>query len=113
MFENIFNTIMDVKGKIKDNIESRMDMTLFFHRKNIKLVYAGSQVIKIKTNFALDKNAQLLVYQSKLHLRVNVFLMDMPRIYHSWLIWRITNCMEGRAMMQPWSAAKRSSIHPH
>jgi hypothetical protein len=33
MFENIFNTIMYVKGKTKDNIKARMDIALFCHRK--------------------------------------------------------------------------------
>jgi hypothetical protein len=28
MFENIFNMIMDVKGKTKDNIKARMDIAL-------------------------------------------------------------------------------------
>jgi hypothetical protein len=41
MFENIFNTIMDVKGKTKDNIKARMNIALFCHHKNMELVYAG------------------------------------------------------------------------
>jgi hypothetical protein len=36
MFENIFNTVMDVKGKIKDNIKARIDIALICHRKNIE-----------------------------------------------------------------------------
>ena len=28
-FENIFNTVMDVKGKTKDNIKSRLDIALY------------------------------------------------------------------------------------
>jgi hypothetical protein len=40
-----------------------MDITLFCHHKNMELVYVGSRVIKLKASFALDKNAQLLVYQ--------------------------------------------------
>jgi hypothetical protein len=63
MFENIFNTIMDMKGKTKDNIKAVMDIMLFYHRKNMELVYAGSQVAKPIASFALNKNAQLLVYQ--------------------------------------------------
>jgi hypothetical protein len=38
VFENIFNTVMDVKGKTKDNIESRLDVALFCNRKNMELV---------------------------------------------------------------------------
>jgi len=55
MFENIFNMVMDIKGKIKDNIKARMDITLFGER--MKLVYVGSRVAMHKTIFALDKNA--------------------------------------------------------
>ena len=38
MFENIFNTVMDMKGKTKDNIKARLDITLFYNRKNMELV---------------------------------------------------------------------------
>jgi len=63
VIENIFNTVIDVKGKTKDNIKARIDITLFFHRKNMELVINGSRVAKPKASFALEKNAQLLVYQ--------------------------------------------------
>jgi len=43
VFENIFNTIMDVKGKTKDNIKARLDTTLFCNRKNMELVFDGLQ----------------------------------------------------------------------
>jgi hypothetical protein len=35
---NIFNTVMDVKGKTKDNIKARLDLALFCNRKNMELV---------------------------------------------------------------------------
>jgi hypothetical protein len=57
MFENIFNTMMDVKGKTKNNIKDKMDIPLFYHHNNMKLVYNGSRVAKLKANFALDNNA--------------------------------------------------------
>jgi hypothetical protein len=63
VFENIFNTIMDVKGKKKDNIRAIMDITLFYHRKTMELVYARSRVTKLKASFALEKNTQVIVYQ--------------------------------------------------
>jgi hypothetical protein len=62
MFENIFNIIMDVKGKTKDNIKARMDITLFYNHKNMELVFDGSRVAKPRVRF-IEKNAQLLVYQ--------------------------------------------------
>jgi len=57
VFENIFNTVMDVKGKTKDNMKIRMNITLFCHRKNMELVFYGSRVAKPKASFALEKNA--------------------------------------------------------
>jgi hypothetical protein len=62
-FKNIFNTIMDVKGKTKDNMKARMDIALFCNRKSMELVFYGSRVAKPRASFALEKNARLLVYQ--------------------------------------------------
>jgi hypothetical protein len=85
MFENIFNIVMDVKGKTKDNIKARLDLALFCNRKNMELVYDGSWVAKPRASFVLEKNAQLLVY---------VFPMDMLRTYQGWLIRRNADYME-------------------
>ena len=63
VFENIFNTVMDVKGKTKDNIKARLDVALFCNRKNMELVWDGSRVAKSRASFVLEKNAQLLVYK--------------------------------------------------
>ena len=63
VFENIFNTVMDVKGKTKDNIKARLDIALFYNHKNIELVYNESRVAKLRASFVLEKNAQLLVYK--------------------------------------------------
>jgi len=63
MFENIFNTVMDVKGKTKDNIKARLDIALYCNRKNMELVYDESRVAKPRASFMLEKNAQLLVYK--------------------------------------------------
>jgi len=63
MFENIFNTVMDVKGKTKDNIKARLDIALYCNRKNMELVYEESRIVKPRASFMLEKNAQLLVYK--------------------------------------------------
>jgi hypothetical protein len=59
VFENIFKTVMNMKGKTKEKIKVRMDIPLFCHRKNMELVDDGSRVTKpkVKANFALNKNA--------------------------------------------------------
>ena len=56
MFENIFNTVMDVKGKTKDNIKNRLDLALFYNRKNMELVCDESQATKPRASFMLEKN---------------------------------------------------------
>jgi hypothetical protein len=48
---------MDVKRKTKDNIKAKINIYLFCHHKNMRLVYDGSQVTKPKANFTLDNNA--------------------------------------------------------
>jgi hypothetical protein len=63
VFENIFNTIMDVKGKTKDNIKARLIVALFYNRKNMELVCNESRVAKPRASFMLEKNAQLLIYK--------------------------------------------------
>lgn len=47
----------------RDNMKAIMDIRLFYHRKNMKLVSDGPQVTKSKASSALNNNAQLLVYQ--------------------------------------------------
>jgi hypothetical protein len=42
VFENIFNTVMNVKGKTEDNIKARLDIVWFCNHKNIELVFDGS-----------------------------------------------------------------------
>ena len=41
VFENIFNTVIDVKGKTKDNIKARLDIALFCNHTNMELVCDG------------------------------------------------------------------------
>ena len=52
-FENIFNTVMDVKAKTKENIKARLDISLFCNCKNMELVCDGSRVAKIKSKLRI------------------------------------------------------------
>jgi len=63
VFENIFNTIMDVKRKTNDNIKARLDIALFCNHTNMEFVCDGSRVAKPRASFVLEKKAQLLVYK--------------------------------------------------
>ena len=53
VFENIFNTVMDVKGKTNDNIKGRMDLALYCNSENIDFVNNGFCVAKPKAAFTL------------------------------------------------------------
>jgi hypothetical protein len=62
IFENVFNTNIEVKGKTKDNIKARMNVTLFFDFKNMELLNDEVRVAKPKTTFALDKKKSTISY---------------------------------------------------
>jgi hypothetical protein len=51
VFENIFNTVMDVKGKTKDNIKARLNIALFCNHKYMELVFDESRVAKPRACF--------------------------------------------------------------
>jgi len=52
MFENVFDTVMDMKGKTKDNMNARIYISLFCYHVN-----DGSRVAKPKVSFVLNNNA--------------------------------------------------------
>jgi hypothetical protein len=41
VFENIFNTVINVKEKTEDNIKAGMNIDLFCHCKNMELFMLG------------------------------------------------------------------------
>ncbi|KAL0362343.1 UNVERIFIED_CONTAM: hypothetical protein Scaly_1189500 [Sesamum calycinum] len=45
VFENIFNTVMDIKGKTKDNLDTRRDLKSICNRPELKLDERRSNVI--------------------------------------------------------------------
>jgi hypothetical protein len=49
VFDNIFNMFMDMKGKTKDNIKAKMDLTFYYDCQNIKLLNDGLRVEKTKS----------------------------------------------------------------
>jgi hypothetical protein len=63
VFDNIFNTVMDMKRETENNKKVRMDVALYCHHENIKLVIDEFRIIKPKATFVLDKDASLFVYE--------------------------------------------------
>lgn len=41
VLDNIFNTVMDMKGETKDNIKARMDLVLYCDHRNIEFLVIG------------------------------------------------------------------------
>ena len=58
MFENVFNTIMNIEGNTKDNIKDREDLAMFFQRKKLEKNANGKCP---KVNYTLDKNGKQVV----------------------------------------------------
>ncbi|XP_045824924.1 uncharacterized protein LOC123917287 [Trifolium pratense] len=55
VFENIFNTVMNVKGKTKDNDKARKDLGLYCRRNDLLLVETSNgKVLKPRANYTLS-----------------------------------------------------------
>ncbi|PKU61615.1 hypothetical protein MA16_Dca027191 [Dendrobium catenatum] len=62
--DNIFNTIMDVKGKSKDNVKARMDIKEFCRRKNLELVTTtDGKVMKPKAPYSFTLEQKRMICQ--------------------------------------------------
>ncbi|WVZ20245.1 hypothetical protein V8G54_007567 [Vigna mungo] len=54
-FDNIFNTVMNVSGKTKDNEKARMDIGLYCRRKDLELKsHSNGNIYKPKANYTLS-----------------------------------------------------------
>ena len=63
--DNIFNTVMDVKGKTKDNDKATKDLALHCRRPDLELkLQANGKTLKPKANYTLTIGEFKLVYQS-------------------------------------------------
>jgi hypothetical protein len=57
MFENIFNTVMDVKGKTKDNIKARLDIALFCNHKKYGVSLCWVMGLKTKSKLRVREKS--------------------------------------------------------
>ena len=58
VFENVFNTVMNIEGKTKDNIKAREDLAMFCRRKELDKNAKGKYP---KANYTSDKNGKQAV----------------------------------------------------
>ena len=64
VFDNVFNTVMDVKGKTKDNIKARMDIKEYCRRRELELVAQGNgKYLKPKARYTLNVEQKRAVCQ--------------------------------------------------
>ena len=61
-FDNIFNAVMNISGKTKDNEKARMDLALYCRRKDLELKSgANGKLLKPKENYSLTADQTKLV----------------------------------------------------
>lgn len=54
-FDNVWNTIMDVKGKTKDNPKARADLAIYGKRPSLHLESKNGKMYKKKASYVLNK----------------------------------------------------------
>ena len=53
VFDNVFNTIIDIKGKTKDNVNAHLDMTIVYKCLELELLDRNGTIVKPKAIYAL------------------------------------------------------------
>ena len=70
-FDNLFNTMMDVKGKTKDNLKARMDIKEYCWRKELWLQeLQNGKIVKPKASFSftLDEKREIIEWVKNLRM---------------------------------------------
>ena len=78
-FDNIFNTVMNVSGKTKDNEKTKIDLALYCRRKDLELKSgADGKMLKPKANYTLTADQTKLVCQWIKKLRMSLVCIHPP-----------------------------------
>ena len=57
VFMNVFDVVMDIKGKTKDSNKARLDLATIYNRKELELKDIGhGKLIKPKAAYAFTKS---------------------------------------------------------
>ncbi|KAG8375382.1 hypothetical protein BUALT_Bualt10G0094200 [Buddleja alternifolia] len=70
MFDNVFNTVMDVKGKTKDNVKARLDLQNICKCRDLELKEMNGKYLKPKANYTLSKDERQIVLKWIKNLRL-------------------------------------------
>ncbi|KAG8366052.1 hypothetical protein BUALT_Bualt17G0035900 [Buddleja alternifolia] len=79
MFDNVFNTVMDMKGKTKDNVNARLDLQNICKRRHLELKEVNGKYIKPKASYTLTKDERLMVLKWIKNLRLPDGLYDAEK----------------------------------
>ncbi|XP_016549986.2 uncharacterized protein LOC107849957 isoform X1 [Capsicum annuum] len=69
-FENLFNTVMDVSNKTKDNLKARMDLKEYCRRNKLYLTYLNNKIQKPKTSYTFTLDDRRVIYDWVKNLRM-------------------------------------------
>ncbi|KAG8382892.1 hypothetical protein BUALT_Bualt05G0126500 [Buddleja alternifolia] len=61
VFDNVFNMVMNVKGKTKDNINACLDLQNVCKRRNLNLKEVNEKCLKPKASYALTKDERQML----------------------------------------------------
>jgi len=61
VFDNIFNTVMDIKAKTKDTANARQDLRLICKRPKLELVLENEKYKKPKATYVLNSDQRRMV----------------------------------------------------
>ncbi|KAG8369231.1 hypothetical protein BUALT_Bualt15G0130100 [Buddleja alternifolia] len=70
MFDNVFNTVMDVKSKSKDNLNARLDLQSICKRWDLELKEVNEKYLKPKASYTLSKDQRQIVLKWIKNLRL-------------------------------------------
>nr|XP_016446420.1 PREDICTED: uncharacterized protein LOC107771546 [Nicotiana tabacum] len=69
-FDNLFNTIMDVTNKTKDNLKARMDLKEYCRRSELYLTYFNKKIQKPKASYTFTLDERRKIYSWVNNLRM-------------------------------------------
>jgi len=76
-FDNIFNTVMNVSGKTKDNDKARRDIGLYCRHKDLQLKSQGDgKWLKPKANYTMTKDEAKIVCRWIKELRMQMVILQ-------------------------------------
>ncbi|XP_028790871.1 uncharacterized protein LOC114746759 [Neltuma alba] len=80
VFDNLFHTVMDTKGKTKDTIQARMDLKEYCRRKDDELVERGGKIVKPIAKYTLNLEQKRLICQWVKNLKLpNGYASNLAR----------------------------------